>query len=75
MPASTCRSCGAPLIWAETPNGKLMPLDAKPTATGRWAIVKGEKKAHLVSRAADATEGLDSHYATCPHAGQWRKAK
>ena len=26
----TCRSCGAAILWAVTPNGKKMPLDAEP---------------------------------------------
>lgn len=26
--AATCRSCGAPVIWCLTANGKRLPLDA-----------------------------------------------
>ena len=26
-----CRSCGAPILWAETDNGKLMPVDKPET--------------------------------------------
>lgn len=25
---SSCRSCGAPIVWIKTPRGKLMPVEA-----------------------------------------------
>lgn len=30
----TCEACDAPIIWAQTVNGKLMPVDAEPTRAG-----------------------------------------
>jgi hypothetical protein len=33
--SATCRSCGAPIIWAEMANrGRRRPLDAEQVATG-----------------------------------------
>jgi len=39
---SQCKSCGAEIIWCQTPAGKLMPLDAKPET--RWVL--GEAAGH-----------------------------
>lgn len=64
-----CKSCGAPIIWAETPNGKKMPLDAKP-----------EKRAVLTVSASDKTVAqIQStympHWSSCPNADAHRKGK
>ena len=43
MRASTCKGCGAAIVWIETPGGKSMPCDATP----RYYIEKprsGSKK-------------------------------
>ncbi len=59
-----CRSCGARVLWAETPKGKLAPYEEvrRPVhvlldSGGRWLT--------LVL--------YQSHFATCPHAAQHRK--
>jgi hypothetical protein len=33
-----CRSCGASIEWAITPNGKKMPLDKEPVADGNILV-------------------------------------
>ena len=43
MRASTCKGCGAAIVWISTPGGKSMPCDATP----RYYIEKprsGSKK-------------------------------
>lgn len=43
MRASTCKGCGAAIVWIRTPGGKSMPCDATP----RYYIEKprsGSKK-------------------------------
>jgi hypothetical protein len=72
--SAECRSCGAPILWAETTNGKLMPLDAEPTGKGlvieRSGISKANADAVVFSR-----DVYVSHFATCPNAAQHRKTR
>lgn len=68
---STCRSCGAPIIWAHTPNGKSMPLDAEPDPTGN--IVLDDGTARVEPNQTLTGTRHTSHFATCPHAETWRK--
>jgi hypothetical protein len=70
-----CRSGGAEIVWAKTAKGKFMPLDAAPVKGGKLALVEGERMTHIVAADPEAEEGYVSHYATCPQAAQWRKAK
>jgi hypothetical protein len=78
---TTCRSCGAEIIWARTERGSRMPMDARR--------VMGNDKNLFVLRdhhspegpLAIAAWGLDwrsdphyrSHFATCPNADQHRR--
>lgn len=69
-PNATCRSCGADMIWAQTPNGRDMPLDAKPL-----------KSVCQIARDGDTVEIIRmhdayvSHFATCPNADKHRRGK
>lgn len=65
----TCRSCGAPILWAVTNGGKRMPLDATPREGGRWVLGTNE---HLSARPQTTLLGHDSHFATCPGAAAHR---
>ncbi|MEA3346945.1 MAG: hypothetical protein U9Q21_02510 [Candidatus Auribacterota bacterium] len=65
---STCRSCGAPVIWATDIKGKKQILDANP------------KRVYIIStilrddeNVVELRNGFESHFATCPDAGKWRK--
>ena len=33
-----CASCGAPVVWALSKNGKRMPLNAEPTEDGIFVL-------------------------------------
>lgn len=78
--AAECRSCGADIIWAETKNGKMMPVDSDPSPNGNvelheyhgllTAIVHG---AASVASARERAELHLSHFKTCPKAGSWRR--
>jgi len=74
---SACRSCGAPILWALTENGKRIPLDAAPAErpTGLFRLVEkiGERTPVAVSVSGEAV--YLSHFATCPYADQHRKEK
>lgn len=72
-----CGSCGAPVTWAKTAAGKVIPLDPEPVANGNVllrdgvAIVFGAK-----SGAPPAGERrYKSHFATCAQAAQHRRPR
>ncbi len=39
MPYSACKKCGAKIRWANTLNGKKIPLDARPNGEGNLNLV------------------------------------
>lgn len=79
MPAA-CRSCSAPIEWARTVNGRLIPLDAEPDPAGNVLLedVQGSRVAHVLGARGDVPfelAHLDGprympHHATCPSWGQ-----
>jgi len=62
--AKPCSSCGALIIWAMTPKGKRMPLDARPEKR----VVLGAK-----TGLAHVLDAYTPHWATCPSAAKHRK--
>jgi hypothetical protein len=58
--ATTCRSCGASIVWLKTTRGSLMPVDAGSVKAGD---VEFDSKQHV------------SHFASCQQADQWRKPR
>lgn len=76
MTASTCRSCGAPVVWVRTEAGRPMPLDPEPTPTGNVIYTdEADRRVKVVGTADDlfATDRYVSHFATCPHAEEHRQ--
>jgi hypothetical protein len=84
---TTCRSCGAPNLWAKTESGKTIPLDdAPPTEKGniiiRMGPRQGQETAHVETKAETEARlkcpepagrtAYVSHYASCPQAKEWR---
>jgi len=59
---STCKSCGAQIVWAKTASGRAMPLDARP-----------ERRVVLDGGVARVVDAYVAHWATCPHAGEHRR--
>ena len=59
--ASTCRSCGAEIVWVTTPAGKQMPLDPHVLT--------------VVADGGETVRGRVSHFASCPNAAAHRKRK
>ena len=75
---SECRDarCKAAIIWAVTPRGKSMPVDAEPTEDGN-VLLTGNVVATVVDPAAPPLGGWPeplrtSHFATCVAAADWR---
>ena len=69
---SACRTCGAPIIWAEhADTGKRMPLDEAEVTTGVRFVIG--IPLGLAYAATGTTPGHESHFATCPDAKQHRR--
>jgi hypothetical protein len=70
---SSCRSCGASIIWARTVAGKLIPLDAETTTlpAGHFRLETRFNPPTAVSVLPGPVYA--SHFATCPQADEWRK--
>lgn len=76
MKTSTCRTCGAEIVWARMPSGKMCPFDAEETPAGGWDLIddRGEVLAQRLTRVAGSGEpGYLSHFATCPQATEHRR--
>ena len=85
-----CRSCGAPIIWAVTENGKRMPVDATPREDGNILLIEypasalgdGYIEAAYVQSSlfeewdveAPEPRRYVSHFASCAQSKGWRKA-
>jgi hypothetical protein len=72
MNTTTCRSCGAEILWAATEKGRRIPLDAKPEK--RFVTAPCDPDAAGASELHVRVEDTYvSHFATCPHADQHRR--
>ena len=66
---STCRSCGAEIVWAITEAGKRIPLDAEPE---RRFVLTTDLATN--DQTARSTATYISHFATCPNAAEHRRS-
>ncbi len=64
--AKPCSSCGAPIFFAPSRTGALMPLDAVPQM--RAVFQEGSLEAQIMRT-------YTPHFGTCPNAAQHRKEK
>ena len=73
---STCRSCGAEIVWAVTATGKRMPVDAATHPDGNVQLDRDHATVlGPLDRLFAADQGADlhmPHHATCPDANDWR---
>lgn len=81
---STCTHCPADIVWARTPTGKAMPLDAEPTDNGNVWLLPTPVNAPRLSQPMPgcvvsyrgyfpprgATRHVH-HVTTCPRASEW----
>jgi hypothetical protein len=67
-----CRSCGAPIEWAKTREGKSMPLDAGEFEDGNLVLLAGVVREW---REGDVLPCRRSHFASCKQASMWRRKK
>lgn len=68
-PISSCRSCGAPIVFAKTAAGRLMPIDALEVSG--FAVDVTTDPPTLIEQ----VKVHQSHFATCPNADQHRKKR
>ena len=81
--ADVCRSCKAPIRWAVTENGRLMPLDREPDDAGEWRLAAAAHAgdAPRVVHVPDDARGVltgslyAAHWATCPYADEHRRRR
>lgn len=67
---TTCRSCGARMIFGLTDKGRRMPLDAEPVPDGPWTV---DANGNLERASADTPpeERRQSHFVSCPQGRAW----
>lgn len=84
--SATCRSCKAAIVWAETVNGKSMPVNAEPAQNGNIDLEpNSDPREPPIAHMLDATGSRNvhgarqspflrytSHFATCPQAIAFR---
>lgn len=82
FPVESCRSCEAPIVWAVTADGKSMPVNGPIDPAGNVrltaqsaAVVLAEvlTQDSLFEAGDDSRPRHTSHFATCPHAANWRR--
>ena len=65
MTTTTCRSCGAPIIWVEMKSGRRMPCNAVPKKMIAIDQFNG--------RLGFMVSVYESHFSTCPYAKEHRQ--
>lgn len=85
MRAASCRSCGEQIVWAETVNGKRVPMDVDPVPDLPGAMLFRltefpDREGFLAEFVKPADRGREpelyvSHFATCPNADQHRRTR
>lgn len=75
MKISSCRSCGAPIIWVETERGRRMPVEAEPNSGGKFVLEDEEVDTPRALYQPTANgERFESHFANCPQANEHRRS-
>ncbi len=72
---SSCRSCGASVLWGVTANGKRAPFDEMPDPAGKFKIddTKDPPVFEWAKPEDPPGERFTNHFVTCPDRAQWRK--
>lgn len=70
-----CKSCSAPMTWAKTTAGRIIPMDAAPTTDGTWQFTVPGMVRFVPLEGRAGLELYTSHFATCPFADKHRREK
>ncbi len=81
--SDTCRTCGAPITWATSPNGRALPLTKVRTLYELDKLDEGAtgtrdlraRKVALPESLFIQTDRYVSHFETCPQAADWSGKK
>jgi len=75
LQATSCRSCGAEILWVKTTKDKNMPLDAEPSGAGEFAL-EWEGEQAIARKVGQGYTGdrYTCHFVTCPDAKKWRRS-
>ena len=81
MNTSTCRGCGAPIVFLKSAMGRYIPCDAqlvryRENPNGKDMVVvdgKGVVRCDLDFEGLPTGMARISHFATCPQAGKFKK--
>ena len=72
MNFSSCRSCGAQILWAITPSGKKMPLNVSQNTNSGNVRLRSDGVAIV---GPPGSGSYYSHFVTCPQAGRHRRPR
>jgi hypothetical protein len=76
-----CRSCGAPMVFVETTNGRRMPLEPEPSPEGTVAIdedgyaVATRRGGALPANVPAGAPRYVPHHARCPQGRDWQRRR
>ena len=78
---ATCKKCGAPIVWIQTPKGKWIPCDEglkkyRQNSAGKESVVTDRGEVIRCDLAFDGwPTGMarTAHWATCPEADSFRR--
>jgi hypothetical protein len=70
---STCKSCGAEIVWAVTESGKPIPVNPLDGYGGNLELVTDNRGVTTAVVNNTLKRGYTSHFATCPNAKEHRK--
>jgi len=70
---SECKSCGKPIVWAITTQGKAAPLVADYARHETKTIKLRTRAGATVEVMIISVPERNSHFADCPQKNQWRK--
>jgi len=70
---STCRSCGAPIVWARhAVTDRVAPIDAEPVEEGNIILDMDSLTYTVGGISYPPGPRHTNHFATCPDAARWR---
>jgi len=75
--SARCKSCGAAIRWAQTENGRAIPLDADPVAGGNIELTTVTNRHGAVVEVARISQDGEwqSHFVSCPQADEHRRPR
>ena len=79
---TTCKGCGARIIWLQTTNGKMLPCNPSPVgyreregARGKVMTQGGRVVSCDFTNEPGAETGYIPHFATCPNAADFKRGR